>query len=389
MYILGDTSYGSCCVDEIAAAHINADSIIHFGHACLSKISRLPVLYVFPKFSITLNEFEECLQRNVPDTNEKLALFYDVGYSHLIKELTNQLKMNYNNLYMGSLATGEELKRLEPDILCWEQLKDLQIDEYTCIFIGKDNQTFFNISTAIKGKKWLLYDNNNIREVVPLETKYMRRRYYYVEKCKDAKSIGIVVGTLSTKGYLEIVERIQNLAKLHGIRSYIISVGKVNSAKLANFMEIDCFVLIGCPENNLYNSKDFYKPLVSVFEIELALNPAWHAQIPATYCTDFKELLPEGKLYKDENTVKVIENDISLVTGQMRHSAGNNVKQIIGFDGALVERSKNQLMEVTSSDAFQERSWRGLDPALGETSPALIQQGRIGIPIQYSENPTN
>lgn len=375
-------------MDEIAAAHINADSIIHFGHACLSKISRLPVLYVFPKFANILNEFVECLQRNVPDTNEKLALFYDVGYSHLMKQLTSQLKMNYSNLYVGNLALGDELKRLEPDVLCWAQLKDLQIDEYTCIFIGKDNQTFFNISTAIKGKKWLLYDNNNIREVVPLETKYMRRRYYYVEKCKDAKSIGIVVGTLSTKGYLEIVERIQNLAKLHGIRSYIISVGKVNSAKLANFMEIDCFVLIGCPENNLYNSKEFYNPLVSVFEIELALNPAWHAHIPATYCTDFKELLPEGKLYKDENAVKVIENDISLVTGQMRHS-GNNGRNMNGFDGALIERNKNQLMEVTSSDAFQERSWQGLDPALGETSPALIQQGRIGIPIQYSENPTN
>jgi diphthamide biosynthesis enzyme Dph1/Dph2-like protein len=48
-YILADTSYGrygtlaafyadlcSCCVDEVAAEHINADVIVHYGRACLS-----------------------------------------------------------------------------------------------------------------------------------------------------------------------------------------------------------------------------------------------------------------------------------------------------------------------------------------------------------------
>ena len=34
--ILGDTSYGECCVDEVAAEHIGADGLIHFGNACLT-----------------------------------------------------------------------------------------------------------------------------------------------------------------------------------------------------------------------------------------------------------------------------------------------------------------------------------------------------------------
>jgi diphthamide biosynthesis protein 2 len=34
--ILGDTSYGECCVDEVAAEHIEADAVIHFGNACLT-----------------------------------------------------------------------------------------------------------------------------------------------------------------------------------------------------------------------------------------------------------------------------------------------------------------------------------------------------------------
>lgn len=36
-YILADTSYGSCCVDEVAAQHANCDIIVHYGFSCLSR----------------------------------------------------------------------------------------------------------------------------------------------------------------------------------------------------------------------------------------------------------------------------------------------------------------------------------------------------------------
>ena len=35
-FILGDTSYGACCVDEVAAEHVDADVVVHYGRACLS-----------------------------------------------------------------------------------------------------------------------------------------------------------------------------------------------------------------------------------------------------------------------------------------------------------------------------------------------------------------
>ncbi len=49
LYILADTSYGGCCVDEVAAKHVDADLMVHYGHACLSATARLPVIYVFTK----------------------------------------------------------------------------------------------------------------------------------------------------------------------------------------------------------------------------------------------------------------------------------------------------------------------------------------------------
>lgn len=36
LYVMADTTYGSCCVDEVGASHINADCVIHYGHTCFS-----------------------------------------------------------------------------------------------------------------------------------------------------------------------------------------------------------------------------------------------------------------------------------------------------------------------------------------------------------------
>ena len=39
----------SCCVDEVAAAHADADCVVHFGRSCLSPVSRLPARLLFAK----------------------------------------------------------------------------------------------------------------------------------------------------------------------------------------------------------------------------------------------------------------------------------------------------------------------------------------------------
>lgn len=66
----------------------------------------------------------------------------------------------------------------------------------------------------------------------------LKRRLYLVEKVKDVKTIGIIVGTLSVDKFLGAIERVKKLAKYRGKRCYVFSVGKPNPAKLANFPEV-------------------------------------------------------------------------------------------------------------------------------------------------------
>lgn len=55
--------------------------------------------------------------------------------------------------------------------------------------------------------------------------------------------------------YLPLISRIRKLLARAQKKSYTISVGKLNPSKLANFLEIECFVLIACPENSLIDSR--------------------------------------------------------------------------------------------------------------------------------------
>ena len=78
-----------------------------------------------------------------------------------------------------------------------------------------------------------------------------RFRYFLVQKAKDANIIGIVFGTLGVAQYLTLIESLQRLVKRAGKKSYTFCVGKLNTAKLANFAEVDLYVMVACPETSL------------------------------------------------------------------------------------------------------------------------------------------
>ena len=69
-------------------------------------------------------------------------------------------------------------------------------------------------------------------------------------------------------------------------------MGKPNPAKLANFLEVECFVLVACPENSLLDAKDFLRPIVTPYELEVALRPT--QEWTGRYVLDFDALLMQA-----------------------------------------------------------------------------------------------
>lgn len=113
---------------------------------------------------------------------------------------------------------------------------------------------------------------------------------------------------------------------------YVFLVGKPNVAKLANFPEIDVYVLVACPETSLIDSKEFLQPIVTPYEFELACNKRteWAGKL----ATDYKDVLAMETIprVKDGDRDSAVESeeeegDMSLITGKIRTSCNTGVSE--------------------------------------------------------------
>lgn len=64
-----------------------------------------------------------------------------------------------------------------------------------------------------------------------------------------------IYAVVFSASYMTIIDHLKKLISAAGKKSYTFVMGKLNVAKMANFMEIDCYVLVACPENSLIDSK--------------------------------------------------------------------------------------------------------------------------------------
>lgn len=84
---------GSCCVDEVAAEHVGADCIVHYGSACLSPSKRLPLLYIFERRPLDLEKCTSAFRELYPDAQSQIILLYDVNYVHAISKLISNVSV--------------------------------------------------------------------------------------------------------------------------------------------------------------------------------------------------------------------------------------------------------------------------------------------------------
>ena len=64
MFILGDVTYGACCVDDFSAQALEADLLVHYGHSCLVPVdvTTIACLYVFVDIQIDIQHLVETMK---------------------------------------------------------------------------------------------------------------------------------------------------------------------------------------------------------------------------------------------------------------------------------------------------------------------------------------
>ncbi|KAH3697607.1 2-(3-amino-3-carboxypropyl)histidine synthase subunit 2-like [Dreissena polymorpha] len=399
VFILGDTSYGSCCVDEVAAQHYNADCLVHYGRSCLSVPARIATQFVFGRLPLDLDDLADKVTVLFPSADANVILVYDSVFQYACDDIVKKLPQ-YTGISLSVLAIDKD--KLQPDdkgsqIIqkCSRVIKipqDKQLESYSFLYIGSESLTLTNLMYNFQSSTFFSYNpitRTGRKESVNVN-KMLMKRYFMIEKAKDANIVGILVGTLGVANYLDILNRLKLLIKNAGKKSYVFIVGKINVAKLANFMEVDVFVLIACAENSLLDSSDFYKPVVTPYEMELACIPGreWTGEYP----TAFGQLLEGGSHHMPvPDKVTGEETDVSLVTGRIRRSGvAGDVAMETG--SALMVRDDTLTVATQAQSAgeyLSMRSWKGLEQKLGETPVTRAVEGQKGIAMGYQTEPGN
>lgn len=112
-FIMGDVTFGACCVDDYSAAALGASFLVHYGHSCLVplEVTGLPCLYVFVDIQLDLDHLVDTVRLNfAPGTH--LVVAGTIQFSSGIQAAKQRLAGDYPSLVIPKckpLSPGEVL----------------------------------------------------------------------------------------------------------------------------------------------------------------------------------------------------------------------------------------------------------------------------------------
>ncbi|XP_025847808.1 2-(3-amino-3-carboxypropyl)histidine synthase subunit 2 isoform X3 [Vulpes vulpes] len=407
MFILGDTAYGSCCVDVLGAEQAGAQALVHFGPACLSPPARpLPVAFVLGQRPVHLELCAKAFEAENPDPKAPVVLLSEPACAHALEALATLLRPRYLDLLVSSPALPLPAGSCSPEPEPLERFgrrfplaPGRCLEEYGAFYVGGSEASADldpDLSRLLLG--WApgqpfftcCPDTGQTQDEGVRAGRLKARRHYLVERARDARVVGLLAGTLGVARHREALAHLRNLTRAAGKRSYVLALGRPTPPKLANFPEVDVFVLLACPLGALAPQPPggLFRPILAPCELEAACNPAWPPSGLAPYLTHYADLLPGSPFHvplPPPDSELWDTPDVSLITGELRPPPAWKPSN---DPGCLDLNLRPQLELAESSPAalfLSSRSWRGLEPRLGQTPVTGAVSGRRGIAIAYED----
>ncbi|KAK6358587.1 Diphthamide biosynthesis protein 2 [Orbilia blumenaviensis] len=424
VYILADTSYGSCCVDEVAAEHANADCIVHYGRACLSPTSRLPVIHIFTTLPLDIQALIASFISTFPDKSTPVAITSSLPYSSHIPNIHESLKgEGYTSLFATSVIHNPSSPI--PNRTC--PSTDV-ISNYHIFHIDQPlTSLILTLSALTSSTSLQIFDPSTNTTSSSASNRLLLRRYALLSHIRASGIFGILINTLSSNNYLSTIKTLQTLLAKHYKKSYLVTVGKLNAAKLANFAEVEVWIVVGCWESAVVDERrEMWRVVVTPWEVTAALDggegvgvDGWRGDWEAfrSKVEDYQALQAEKG---DENEMGDSDEEseepvFDLRTGRyistakpmkaMRTSLVEDSSTNGGSSTALTTTQNDKSLTVLINNQIspaaeylqQKKGWKGLGSDFAEVEydqngnevwrgdeGAVVEEGRKGVARGYN-----
>lgn len=341
--IMGDVTYGACCIDDYTAKALGADLLVHYGHSCLIPVDQtvgIKVLYIFVDIKIDALHFIDSVRLNF-DKSQKLAFVSTIQFVATLHAAAKELRDNGYDITVPQskpLSAGEILGCTSP-----------KFDANTALIYLGDGR--FHLESAMISNPTV-----HAYKYDPYEKKFTEEHYGHnqmrknrknaIDASANAKRIGLILGTLGRQGSCKVLEYLQSRINYYKREAVIILLSEIFPKKLSLFDDIDAFVQVACPRLSIDWGTSFDKPLLTPYELSIVLGDAkWklnESEIIAqeSYPMDFYASKSLG--YWTPNHKPADDCDGRLSTGDCCGKCQNGDKNIVS------QLNTKQLIEAVS-----------------------------------------
>ncbi|TFK00378.1 caspase-7-like [Platysternon megacephalum] len=279
--VMGDVTYGACCVDDYTARALGADFMVHYGHSCLVPIDAtqgVKMLYVFVDIKIDTSHFVETVHFNFPK-GACLALVSTIQFVSALQAASQELRSEYK-------VSVPQCKPLSPGEILGCTSPRLGPDTDAVVYLGDGRFHLESVMIANPGVPAYRYD--------PYSKVFSREHYAHermqharqeaIRTAARARSWGLILGTLGRQGSTSILQHLEGRLQALGLPFVRVLLSEIFPSKLQLFPDVDAWVQVACPRLSIDWGGAFSKPLLTPYEAAVALKEIEWQQ---TYPMDF------------------------------------------------------------------------------------------------------
>ncbi|KAF2749117.1 diphthamide biosynthesis protein 1 [Sporormia fimetaria CBS 119925] len=279
--IMGDVTYGACCIDDFTARALGCDLLIHYAHSCLIPVAvtKISTLYIFVSISIDTTHLINTITSNFP-SGKSIALVGTIQFNATIHGIVPILRRSgYTPIVpqIAPLSKGEILGCTSPSMpIKPGQLnskgKEDAIPELL-LYLGDGRfhlESAMIANPSLPAYRYDPYSRRLTHETYEHESLYSLRRTAILT-ARKAKTWGVILGSLGRQGNPHTLTLIENELKKQGIPCVNLLLSEIFPGKLAMMKDVEAWVQIACPRLSIDWGYAFPRPLLSPYEALVAL----------------------------------------------------------------------------------------------------------------------
>ncbi|KAG8423271.1 Diphthamide biosynthesis protein 1 [Metarhizium acridum] len=268
--IMGDVTYGACCIDDYTARALGCDLLVHYAHSCLIPVdvTKIKTLYVFVDISIDTAHLLASLERNFA-TGKTMAVVGTIQFNATIHGVRSNLEAAGFKVLVPQIAPlskGEILGCTSP------RLKDEDaVDMILYLGDGRFHLESIMIhNPSIPAYRYDPYSRKLTRETYGHDEMQSLRRSA-IHTARTAKRWGLILGSLGRQGNPHTMALIEKRLKEKGIPWVNLLLSEIFPGKLAVMSDVECWVQVACPRLSIDWGYAFPRPLLTPYEALVAL----------------------------------------------------------------------------------------------------------------------